>query len=334
MATLTDLDGVLYGTTVAGGGGSCKWQFAITAGCGTIFSVKRSGEERVIYRFTGHRDGEFPNAQMTQVGQVLYGTTSSGGSRCFAQYRCGTVFKITSAGDETVLFRFRGMAPYRAVGDGSNPNAGLLYFNGMLYGTTERGGLLNHGTVFAITTDGKETVLHRFGGAPTDGDSPDSTLTHVSGTLYGTTSSGGAHNQGTVFAITMSGKVTILHSFNETIDGSDPSAGLVYMDGTLYGTTQQGSANQVGTVFAITPSGTFTTLHCFSLDWDGANPTASLIAVGGRLYGTASGGDPGEGYGSVFSITPAGEFTVLHGFGPASPSQRTSAACKPERSGA
>ena len=57
------------------------------------------------------------------------------------------------------------------------------------------------GTVFSITTSGKENVLHSFAGG-SDGDNPGAGLIDVNGTLYGTTSDGGAHRDGTVFALT------------------------------------------------------------------------------------------------------------------------------------
>ncbi len=77
---------------------------------------------------------------------------------------------------------------------------------GTLYGTTSWGraygsGTSSGGTVFSITTSGKEKVLHSFGKG-SDGADPRAGLIHVNGTLYGTTAEGGAHGDGTVFALT------------------------------------------------------------------------------------------------------------------------------------
>ncbi|MGC9993506.1 MAG: choice-of-anchor tandem repeat GloVer-containing protein [Candidatus Cybelea sp.] len=101
--------------------------------------------------------------------------------------------------------------------------------------------------------------------------------TTENGTLYGTTYDGGANGDGTVFAITPSGKGTVLHNFGGSGDGESPLAGLLNVNGTLYGTTDWGGANGNGTVFAITTSGTETVLHSFAAR---AAPTRRR-AVGG-----------------------------------------------------
>jgi uncharacterized repeat protein (TIGR03803 family) len=151
-------------------------------------------------------------------------------------------------------------------------------------------------------------------------------LIDVKGKLYGTTESGGAYGAGTVFSITLGGKEKVLHSFGNGNDGAVPSAGLIDVGGTLYGTTEVGGSpnctitSTCGTVFSIAPNGTERVLHRFvGGDADGAAPAASLIEVKGTLYGTTAQGGPyfcgGDGCGTVFSITPSGDETVLHTFG-------------------
>ena len=89
--------------------------------------------------------------------------------------------------------------------DGAEPMADVINVNGTLYGTTSGGAdSYSSGTVFAITTAGKETVVHRLGGSPDDGSRPQAGLINLNGTLYGTTGDGGAKGDGTVFAITPS----------------------------------------------------------------------------------------------------------------------------------
>jgi uncharacterized repeat protein (TIGR03803 family) len=127
---LTALHGVLYGTTSNGGGSGCGGH-----GCGTVFSITAAGTETVRYRFKGGKDGVTPNGQLLALGNVLYGTTYSGG-HCVIQVGCGTVFKVTTSGHETVLYRFKGAPYYDYSKDGGNPAAGLLALNGTLYGTT------------------------------------------------------------------------------------------------------------------------------------------------------------------------------------------------------
>ncbi|MFY9718278.1 MAG: choice-of-anchor tandem repeat GloVer-containing protein [Candidatus Cybelea sp.] len=195
-AGLINVNGTLYGTTTLGGA-NC----GSSGGCGTVFTITTSGAETVLYSFKGGSgDGESPTqADLLDVNGTLYGTSRFGGAN-----NRGTVFSITTSGNETVLHSFGGS------GDGVFPYGGLLDVNGTLYGTTSNGGSVScgvryrnvHGcgTVFKITTSGKESVLHSFGGSG-DGKYPYAGLINVNGTLYGTTTAGGARNAGTVFSL-------------------------------------------------------------------------------------------------------------------------------------
>ena len=301
-AGLIDVGGTLYGTTSAGGGKCYP-----SNECGTAFAITLYGKETVLHTFNGAGDGESPLAGLIDVSGTLYGTTWQGGTNCTPTGGCGTVFAVTTSGKEQVLHSFGD------AGDGTFPFAGLAKLKGRLYGTT-----YVDGAFFTITPSGKETVLYRFGGSG-DGYHPKSTLINVNGTLYGTTSAGGAygHNSysgGAVFAITISGKETVLHSFGDSGDGEIPMAGLINAHGTLYGTTWAGGANARGTAFAITTSGAETVLHSFGGSGDGELPQAGLINVRGMLYGTTVGGGTGKD-GTVFAITTAGAETIIHNFG-------------------
>ncbi|MGA8574329.1 MAG: choice-of-anchor tandem repeat GloVer-containing protein [Candidatus Cybelea sp.] len=212
--------------------------------------------------------------------------------------------------------------------DGGCPAASLIDVGGTLYGTTSGGGAYTidsdcfyhtglYGTVFSITTGGKEHVLHSFGNYP-DGSEPVAGLIDMHGTLYGTTMWGGgtAGGGGTVFSITTSGSENVLHGFQgRKPDGDQPDASLVELKGKLYGTTSIGGKHidSGGTFFSLTTGGTEKVLHFFG-GLEGANVFAGLINVGGVLYGTA---DHGGTYhkGVVFSLTPRGREKVLHSFG-------------------
>jgi len=139
-------------------------------------------------------------------------------------------------------------------------------------------------------------------------------ITDSSGTtLYGTASSGGSSNYGTVFAVKTDGTgFTNLHSFTGGSGGASPHAGLIRTNNTLYGTAAGGSA---GTVFAVNADGGgFTNLHSFAGGSDGVYPTANLILSANTLYGTASGGGSSGG-GTVFAVNTDGTgFTNLHTF--------------------
>jgi uncharacterized repeat protein (TIGR03803 family) len=165
-----------------------------------------------------------------------------------------------------------------------------------------------------------EKVLHYFRDNGTDGFSPEGGLIFdASGNLYGTTYSGGASGNGTVFELTpVAGgwAEKVLHSFSGA-DGSQPTSSLVFDDsGNLYGTTFYGGANGVGTVFELTPraDGNWAqkVLHSFSQNGiDGANPYSDLtFDASGNIYGTTSYGGSGacvsfsNGCGTVFELTP------------------------------
>jgi len=163
----------------------------------------------------------------------------------------------------------------RSKGDGANPVADLIDVGGTLYGTTVGGGSDGSGTVFSITPNGVETVLHSFARNAHDGGLPMGRLLNINGTLYGTTAYGGKNDGGTVFSMTLSGSVKVLHSFGSTYSyrqngGAVPRAGLINVNGTLYGTTALGgngpgcaSGDYCGTVFSVTRSGQFKLLHNF-----------------------------------------------------------------------
>ncbi len=138
-ADLLYANGVLYGTTFEGGSGDCSGPGY--DGCGTVFELGSSGKEKVLYSFTGGADGGYPVSSLISVNGMLYGTTSAGG-----KYNDGTVFRLTAGGIEGVLHSFKGSAT-----DGQGPYAGLVYANGVFYGTTAYGGKYNDGTVFEVT---------------------------------------------------------------------------------------------------------------------------------------------------------------------------------------
>jgi uncharacterized repeat protein (TIGR03803 family) len=294
---------------------------------------------KVLYSFGKIPDGSYPTASLIDMGGTLYGTTAGGGSNSCGYYPyspyngCGTVFSITQSGTEKVLYRF-GSAP-----DGSVPRASLLDVGGTLYGTTAYGGPytcgydeqpFSCGTVFSVATSGTEKVLHSFGSGY-DGRYPVAGLIKVKGTLYGTTSGGGANFCfytsnilcGTVFSITPRGTEKVLYSFSYRHHPNRPSDSLIDVGGTLYGTTQSGGKHRFGTVFSITIGGRLKVLHEFGSGTDGNSPHASLIDVGGTLYGTTENGGANmcgssrDHYtcGTVFSITPGGTEKVLHSFG-------------------
>lgn len=309
-AGLIAVNGTLYGVTAYGG--SC--------GDGTVFSMSTTGSENVLHSFC-YSDGINPASELLAVNGTLYGTTTGGGTS--SGKNGGTVFSISTSGAFKVLYSF-------SAGDGL-PSGPLLDLNGILYGTTWYSGTSNGcdcGTVYRVTTTGKEKVLYTFHGREqggSDGDIPMGALIAVNGVLYGTTFTGGTgscfldNGCGVVYSITTSGEETVLYRFNSASQGQNPRAGLLDINGALYGTTEWGGGGKCeldnhrfrgcGTVFSLATSGAEQVLHEFTGGSDGANPEASLIDVNGTLYGTTikggfKAGCRGVGCGTVFALSP------------------------------
>ena len=290
----------LFGTTYTGGSG---W--------GTVFELippQTGGAWTLhqLYAFTGGADGANPRAPVVfSPHGVIFGTTEQGGA-----FGYGTVFSLTPAvggkWTQAVIYSFAG-APSgcgttgNPACDGANPEAGMILSpKGVLYGTTDTGGTTSNGTVFSLTPAvggaWTEAVLYSFAGAPSgcgttgnpacDGANPLGSLTlSKTGTLYGTTYSGGAANWGTVFQLAQTAGVwteTLLYSFigapsgigggsacgtsgQPACDGGAPAGNVVLSaaTGALYGTTtlggkptgcpEAGYEEGCGVVFQLTP---------------------------------------------------------------------------------
>jgi uncharacterized repeat protein (TIGR03803 family) len=219
--------------------------------------------------------------------------------------------------------RFKSLYSFKGSPDAAVPAAALVSVNGTLYGTTIVGGggtrcTYGCGTVFTVSTSGKEHVLYRFKG--TDGANPMGPVIYAKGTLYGTTGSGGTKNEGTVFKVDTSGREHVVYNFKGGMDGSNPRTSLTVVKGAFYGTTEEGGGSGCfeslgcGTVFEIDTSGKESVLFSFD-DIDGAFPAAGLIDVNGNLYGTTSEGGA-KGYGTVFGISTTGQLQMSYSFGP------------------
>jgi uncharacterized repeat protein (TIGR03803 family) len=248
-----DSSGNLYGVTLSGGKNDG----------GTIFELSRAGgswNETILYNFcsTGGlgscTDGEMPKGIRMDSSGVIFGTTQLGGDN-----GDGTIFELSNSGGTwklSVLYNYESFdAPTgRLVEDSS----------GALYGATyEGGGGASCGNIFKfaqVSGVWKYSVLYTFSGG-SDACHPDAGL-HLesTGALYGTTSTGGAANDGTVFKVskqqTGSWAETILHSFTGRPDGHYPLAAVIggtNTDGVLYGVTDVGGENDKGAVFEIVP---------------------------------------------------------------------------------
>jgi uncharacterized repeat protein (TIGR03803 family) len=299
----------------ASGGGVIQDMNSVIVQCAT---------ETVLWSFGSGVDGITPWGGLIEGSDgAFYGTTNAGGT--FGQ---GTVYRITSAGQETVVWNFG------SGSDGAGPYGALVVgTDGNFYGTTYSGGTQGFGTVYRLTPSGLETVLWNFGTSANDGQNPRAGLIQATdGNFYGTTMNGGAAGYGTVFTVTAGGAETVLWSFGVTAgDSQNPFAPLLQAsDGNFYGTSVYGGASGSGSAFEVTAAGSETMIWSFSVGTivmeDGFAPDAPLIEGNdGYLYGTTYGG--GDTSGTVFRLPltqgpivggPAYE-TVTYRFGASGP---------------
>jgi uncharacterized repeat protein (TIGR03803 family) len=293
QAGLVASGGTLYGTTYAGG----------SSGYGTVFAINANGSGFTnLYNFIGATydtntgtyvpaDGANPSGGLVLSGNVLYGTTSAGGTSDE-----GTVFAINTNGNGyTILYNFG------VGGNGAEPEAGLVLMSNTLYGTTFIGGRFGEGSVFRVNTDGTAfTNIYSFSGG-TNGSNLVAGLVVSGNTLYGTTYAGGSSAYGTVFRVNTDGTAfSNIYSFNGGTNGAYPEAGLALSGGTLYGTTSWDVNSGNGTVFSVNTNGSG--LHSCLFNYsDGANPQAGLLLLGNTLYGTTANGGSST-WGAVFQV--------------------------------
>jgi uncharacterized repeat protein (TIGR03803 family) len=257
--------------------------------------------------FRSSIDAPSPVAPVTRANDgKFHGTTQSGGA-----------FRLDADGTGVAVVHTFDCNP----ADGCSPAGGLTPgSDGMFYGINTTGGALEAGTAFRVNADGTGfEVLGAFECAP-NGCGFGAGLTQGSdGKFYGTTSTGGAFEAGTVFRLNADGTgLEVLHTFDcNPPGGCNPAGGLTPgSDGKLYGITTNGGAFDGGMAFRLNADGTgFEVLHAFDCGADGCSPAAGLTqGSDGKLYGTAQGGGT-SGQGTVFRLNADGTgFEVLHAF--------------------
>ena len=330
----------LYGTTSDGG----------IAGYGTVFKVNSDGTDFTnLHSFTAlngssypytNCDGALPDNGLVLSGNILYGTTASGGTN-----GNGTIFLVNTDGSNfSLIHTFSPYTSYPVSGantEGQSP-AGLTLSGDKLYGTMRFGGTNGEGTVFSVNTDGTDfTILHTFSATSSsssnsyavalytnsDGAEPSAGVVVLGNTIYGTTGIGGTGGTngstilgfGTIFSMGTDGDhFTVLHNFETGYVAPNFNGELILSHNTLYGTMLNGSTNvgdpAAGVVFSINTNGdNFTILHAFNGS-DGAYPGVDLFLSGDNLYGATEGGG-GSGSGTIFAVNTNGSgFTNLYSF--------------------
>ena len=248
------------------------------------------------------------------------------------------VFRLEPLEDRTLL-SLQTLATFN-TSNGADPYTGLYEDSaGNLFGTTLAGGDFGDGTVFEVEKDsGTVTTVASFEGS--NGAGPiGGVVVDDAGDLFGTTSSGGAANMGTIFEVdAATHSITDLYTFSGS-DGANPHAGLIYLDSILYGTTQNGGSGYdaatdnpgYGTVFSLTPTNSSDPSNPYNnipFNWqssftgpNGAGPYSTLTnGTNGVLYGTTTHGgttfsDTSSGDGTVFNVsTGSGDITTIANF--------------------
>jgi uncharacterized repeat protein (TIGR03803 family) len=324
FAGLFKSDGVFYGTTAAGGDYYPCYVYG-GLGCGVVFKIDRQGRESILHNFKGNfgsGKGDGMDARGSLVSDSagnLYGTTPYGG-----QYNYGTIFKVTKAGKETVLYSFMDAT------DGGRPYAGVIRDSaGNLYGVADTGAESactgGCGTIFELEASGALKTLYEFTGKEDGGNPYGGMVMDAAGNLYGTAQNygnvscnkrGGNPGCGTIFKLDARHKFSVVHDFAGSPDGAVPSENLIVdANGNLYGTTSFGGDNDCnggyscGTVFEVTSQGYESVLHTFTGGKkDGEVPYGPVARdAAGNLYGTTVSGAIGpcnRGCGIVFKLSP------------------------------
>ena len=265
-------DGNIYGMTPYGGDYNCGYD---NSGCGMLFQITPSGKFTMLHAFAGS-DGVRPEGGLVQDSNGnLYGTAFYGGdSKCmttgfqypfdppdYDQNGCGTIYKVDTSGNFTVLYTFTG----KKVGGG--PLGLIIDSEGNLYGIAQNGGiykgngqLYGLGTIFKLdTTTGAFSVLFSFTPKIYQDTLYASHLVRDSeGNLYGAQQMGGAHNTGCLFRVDTSGKYKDLYDFDEQTDGKNQDGfwAVGVASGSqrdFYTSMIMGGSTGFGTVFHITP---------------------------------------------------------------------------------
>src|SRR6202007_126101 len=115
---------------------------------GIVFQLTPSGTLTTLYAFAGSDGASAYSKLIEGTDGEFYGITSFGGpdfNPSSSSFGNGEVFKITSTGQFTIIHSF-------ALSDGAVPFGGLIKDSaGNLFGTTEKGGVTDNGTVFKLS---------------------------------------------------------------------------------------------------------------------------------------------------------------------------------------
>jgi uncharacterized repeat protein (TIGR03803 family) len=318
---IVDVNGNLYGTASAGGAHSNGMVFELIPD-----ATKTTWKRVTLYNFcplSGCPDGQQPGNGLTYSGadtgapfdgtSPLFGTAARGGGT-----NAGVAFKLTEVSgkvlrQEKVIHSFCSRTNCR---DGGGPSGLTVDGNGNLYGAGTFGGQNSDGVLFRLSAANNfaETVLYDFCSLAdcADGQAPTAQpVLDANGRLFGTTNSGGAHGQGTVYRLGTNGVETVLYSFcavSGCTDGAEPQQPVALdSHGHVFGVTPLGGTNGFGngTVFELQGT-TFSLLYSFCAQpscTDGSQPGGFILTGTDVIFGVTGGGGA-HGAGTVYRFTP------------------------------
>jgi uncharacterized repeat protein (TIGR03803 family) len=285
-----DASGTIYGETYQGGSTVCPNPPYNKQGCGTVYSLSKSGAFKVLASFTGANGGH-GNVTPVLVGKALYGATAAGGTD-----NDGVVFSVNMDGTNfTLLHQF-------SATDGIEPDALVAGTGGTLYGITETGGANNVGVLFSLTPSGSYTVLHNFV-LPVSGY-PNALIIAPNNTLVGSSIGGGSASDachsgcGTIFTYNPANSqfVTLGAYPGSGLQGYSPMVGSLGPGPTIY------AANLETSIFSLDRNSGYTTLADQNFYTVGSQANSGPVYTkGGLLYGLLE-GDQFSGQGTIYSL--------------------------------
>jgi hypothetical protein len=334
-------NGVFYGTTLSGGDFNCGY-----GGCGTVFQLTHSGSQwthTTIYQFQGGTDGyqSYSNLTLDRAGR-LYGVT-------FGGTPWNAVFRLTPGNpwQFALLYQFTGQS------DGGYPLSPVFLDNkGAVYGATQEGGLhgkgcnqqFGCGAIFQLVPPSQpggtwtEHTLYEFTGA-SDGGNPSTVIMDNTGTIYGTTTSGGTFNSscpsgcGVVFKLTPNNgawSYSVIYSFSGSPDNIPYGNLVLGPNGVLFGLVKRGYLGGGGAaIFLLAPpkgTGSWTLRDIYVTSGQSYPVTNLTIGPNAILCGDIY-GDQDLDYGYVFQLVPPSQpggqwtYTTLVDFNKVGPSQ-------------
>lgn len=341
LSQLIEINGSLYGTTVSSDGSiyeynpqtnvySRKTSFPgssqvskgrspfgklVSANNGKIYGLTKYGglnRDGILFEyntlnnqftkkfdFNSQTTGAEPLGGLLFSNGKLFGLTSVGGSN-----NSGVLFEY-----DTLTNLFSKKLDFDSSPNGSNPQNMLLnYGNGKLYGTTPKGGMYDHGTLFEFNKTTKSIrALYHFDPSSSGNSTQGALIKLPNGNLFGVNASGGLNSEGTLFEYNITSNTFSVRVNFDNITGESPAGGLVYAsNGKLYGITSYGGSTGSGTLYEYNPSNNLCTKK---IDFATYGPqTGNLVqASNGKIYGTR--------YSEIYDYVPgSNSINPIHSF--------------------